>query len=293
MQQRDPLRGISNSLGDYRKLLSSAFAGANGVALLLMSVNYPDDGRPLLSDPEFREHFLGDLRRAILSYLWGFNVLWKRSRDIYDKHGGSKTFPEFSSQSPDKDSGFVAFAFDLFNIAKRDGLPFSPRAVPRRWHESGRWLSLDLFASPERLRSLQYTKPGAAEYAMSLNEEVSLTELWGRLNDLMLGFGCWFESDLRRVVLMTMGRDPDPPEPDDSGLRFDLTHMDPIEWDVVLEDLQCHDTEARIAQWREKYDPEHWVSDDDIAIETVGNPTEPVKLRISVWRCARWALPSR
>jgi hypothetical protein len=288
-----PLRGISNSLGAYRKLLGSAFAGASGVALLLGSVNYPSDGGPLLSDPEFREHFLDDLRRAFLSYLWGFEVLWTSSREIYDKHGGSQTFPEFSSRFPDKESGFPAFVFDLFTVVKRDDLPFSPRAVLRRWHESGRWLSLDFFARPEQLHSLRYTTRGATEYAMTLTDKVSLTELYSAFSDLMLGFGCWFESDLRRVVLMTMGRDPDPPDdPDDADSTVVFTPVDYIEWVVVLDEPRCEDTTAKIAQWRVEYDPEHWLSDDDIQVETFGNGNEPDGLTISVHNSAAYSLPS-
>jgi len=220
VKPEDPLRGISNSLGAYRKLLPPAFGGANDVASLLMSVNYPRDSGPVLSDSEFRRSFLKDLRNRFRRYVWNLYVLWTSSRDVYEKHGRRQTFPEFASRFPDKDAGFPAFVFDLFNLMRGGGVTLLPRSVPRQWHQSGRWLDLDVVLGLEELRSLRYTKPGAAEYAMALNADVSVTELHQRFNDLMLGFGCWFESDLRRVVLMTMGRDPHEHHDDDSNPSF-------------------------------------------------------------------------
>lgn len=203
--EEQPLRGISNSLGDYRKRLKSAFAAANDVALLLMSVGYPRDSRPLLSDSPVRNSFLEEVRIRFPTYVWNEYLLWKLSRDLHDKHGREQTFPEFGSHLPDKESGLSAFVFDLYNVMRNDSLTFLPRQVPRRWHESGRWLDFDLFLGLDELRSLRYTKPGASEYAMTLVADVSVTELHHRFNSIILSFGCWFEAELRRVVLMTMG----------------------------------------------------------------------------------------
>ena len=142
-------------------------------------------------------------------YVWNAHLLWTEAQETYERHGASQTFPEFISRRPDKEVGSTALVFDLFNVARQDGLRLSPRTVPLKRHEATGAMTggPDLFLSLDQLRSFCYTKQGARQYVANLTEDVSFSELYRKFNLAMRDFTNWFESELRRVVLVTMGRE--------------------------------------------------------------------------------------
>jgi hypothetical protein len=91
---------------------------------------------------------------------------------------------------------------------------------------------------------------------------------------------------------MTLGRAPDPPDLDLTDSTLVSRPLDHMDWDVVQDEPRCKDSKASIAQWRGRFDPGHWVSDDDIAIrEVFPNRNGPHRLTISV---RKWAsIPCR
>jgi hypothetical protein len=63
--------------------------------------------------------------------------------------------------------------------------------------------------------------------------------------------------------------------------------MDRSGWVVVLEEVQCIDARSKVSQWRDEFDPDHAIPEEDIMIERYRVWMAPDALRISVR--SRWA----
>jgi hypothetical protein len=206
--ESQPLRGISNSLGDFRKSRNHYSANANSVTLVLVATNSPEKWRIRIPTVTALQTYLEELSQAFWAYVWNAHLLWTLSIETYEKHGASKTFPEFISRRPDMDAGSNALVFDLFNVARRDVLRLSPRVVPMKRHDSTGATTggLDLLVSLDQLRCYRYTKHGADQYVASLTEDVSFSELYRMFNLALRDFTNWFESELRGLLFISMGR---------------------------------------------------------------------------------------